>query len=142
MTKELSKKELIAFRAPTLDDENFIYSTWLKGLRYGNELFSLIDQEIYFKTYHVIIEFLLKHPTTRIEVAALKEDPEVILGYVVRNQDTVHWLFVKQAWRGIGLARSLLSAPFEFVSHLTDQGASLLKQKYPTVKFNPFIERK
>lgn len=140
----LAKRDLISLRPynPIIDDP-FIYATWLKGLRYGNALYELIDQDAYFMNYHRVVEAILKRPQVEISVACLKNDPEVILGYAVAEEQTLHWIFVKTAWRKIGIANDLLcrlyEQGFERVTHVTDIGKSILFEKFPTVKFNPFL---
>jgi hypothetical protein len=136
----IKKKDLIAFRSFHSMDEAFIYTTFLKGLRYGNSVFGFVDQEIYFRVYHQIIEHLLRKPGTTIRIACLKEDPEIILGYSISEGSTVHWIFIKQAWRQIGLMKDLLPDSFEWVSHITTVGKQILGKKYPKVRFNPFLQ--
>lgn len=134
----LTKKELISYRDLMPADLNFIYSTWLKGLRYGNDWFSFITKEAYFTFYHRIIELILEKPNVIIKVACLKEDPDVILGYSVSEGLVLHWVFVKSAWRKIGIAKDLVPE-FKSVSHITAIAKSILITKFPTVEFNPFI---
>ena len=119
-------------------DEAFIFSTWLRGLRFGNDWFELIESDSYYKAYHRVIEMILKDPGTVITVACLKDDAVVILGYSVANSlGGLHWVHVKSAWRGIGIANSLKPQAVDYVTHLTNTGRSILK-KHPKVIFNPF----
>jgi len=138
-TEAMDKKDLIFTRDATPDDVNFIFATWLRGLRYGNHTFELIHQEIYFTLYHQVIEKLLSSPTVKIKVSALIEDPTVILGYCVSDQDVVHWTFVKDAWRGIGIMKSLLPKDFTTVTHITNIGEEIIRKKFPHIIFNPFL---
>lgn len=135
---EIDKKALITTRPGTLEDINFVYATWLKGLRYGNDWFLLIDQDVYFKHYHDVIETILSRPNTAIRVACLVEDPSVIIGYSVYEGPVVHWAFVKKPWRKIGICKDLMPSRITTVTHLTRTGASLLT-KSPGVRFNPFV---
>lgn len=134
----MDKSSLVAIRPWTPADRNFILATWLKGLRYGNDWYGLIDADAYYKNYHAFLEKLLASPGVAVSVACLKEDPEVILGYSVSHGTVLDWIFCKKAWRGIGIARSLVPADIDSVSHLTDAGRSILKRN-PAVKFNPFF---
>lgn len=137
MTESIDKKSLIYVRDATLDDLPFVYSTWLKGLRYGNEWFKAIDQDAYFKHYHNVLEIILNRPTTAIKVACLVDDPSVIIGYSVFEDTTLHFVFVKKNWRNIGLAKDLVLPTTCLVTHVTQVGLSLLK-KAPGVRFNPY----
>lgn len=133
----IDRTALVATRNMVPEDHNFILATWLRGLRYGNDWFALIDKDAYFKTYHTVIETMLVNPDITVRLACLKDDQDVILGYSVYNKTRLDFVFVKKAWRGIGIAKSLLPPTVETVSHLTDVGRSILR-KYPNIRFNPF----
>lgn len=121
------------------EDVNFIFATMLRGLYYGDSWFSRIPKDIFMAHYHKVIEALLVHPSTKVTVACLKDDPEVVLGYSVtgHNDELVHFVYVKSAWRNIGLAKSLVGTTPKAATHLTTVGSSILK-KHPEVIFNPF----
>jgi len=135
----LDKRDLIEIRPAVMADKNFIMATWLRGLKYGNEWFKEIDPSAYFENYNPYLEKIITDPASTIKVACLKEDPEVILGYSVSKGTRLDWLFVKKAWRKIGVARSLLPSEVTTVSHLTTSGLAILRAKMPKVVFNPFI---
>jgi hypothetical protein len=131
-------KASYTIRSPTAEDCPFIFATWLRGLRYGNELFGLIESDIYFEKYHEIIQKILTSPGVQVSIACLKDQPDVILGYSVFTGNRLHWVHVKSAWRNIGIARELVPSNTKLVSHVTKVGASILKA-HPSVRFNPFI---
>lgn len=136
------RSDLMTLRVyDTKNDKNFIFSTWLRGLRYGNDWFLSVNNDVYFECYHKVIERILAHPDAQVVVACLKDDPEVILGYSVTrfiNDKTVlDWVFVKKAWRSIGIAKALVPEKIETVTHLTKVGKAILS-KSPYV-FNPFL---
>jgi hypothetical protein len=131
------KNELIEIRGAFPEDLPFIFSTWLKGLRFGNEWFGLIDSKIYFKVYHEVITAILSKPNVTVKIACLKEDPRVLVGYSVSSGGRLDWIHVKKAWRGIGIAKNLSPETITSVSHLTNVGRSILK-KHQDVIFNPF----
>lgn len=133
----LSKRDLIRLRQGVEDDRNFIMATWLKGLRYGNDWFELIEASVYYENYQKSIDRVLGLVITEVRVACLEDSPDVILGYSVARGKTLDWVFVKKTWRGIGIARDLVPNDINTVSHVTDVGRSILKKK-PSVKFNPF----
>ena len=136
----MNKTDLVAIRDFVAADWNFILATWLRGLYYGKTWFSEIPKDIFMEKYHAIIEAILGLKNVIVKVACLKDDPEVILGYAIMSEDrsTVHFTFVKSAWRGIGIAKSLIPPEMKQVTHLTKVGLSILKSKYPGVQFNPF----
>lgn len=134
----MNKNELVKIRNVELTDYNFIFATMLRGLYYGDTWYSQIPKDIFMKNYHNVVEHLLKKPTVSILVACLKEDESTVLGYSILENNIVHYVFVKSAWRNIKIAKSLVPDGVQFVTHLTKVGNSILK-KYDTVKFNPFI---
>jgi hypothetical protein len=96
--------------------------------------------------YHAALERLLSGPVT-IKVACLREEPNIILGYSVTRKLAVgtqvvgvlDWVFVKSAWRKIGIAKLLVPQDVEACSHLTKSGLAIMRQKKPSMVFNPFI---
>lgn len=130
-------KSVITTRAYQPDDSAFIFSSWLNGLRYGNDWFGLIDSDAYFSNYHKVIEALLDDPFTRVKVAVTIEDPNTIIGYSVYKGNKVHWVHVKRVFRGQGVAKTLLPSKIDAVTHVTKAGRSWLKKHTETV-FNPF----
>jgi len=121
-------------------DKNFILATFLRGLYYGDSWFSLIPKYIFMKSYKPVAEHMVNSGKNNIKIACLKEDPSVILGYSIMSNDymSVHWTFVKSAWRKRGIAKHLLPKSPVQVTHLTPLGKSLLNKFETTPIFNPF----
>lgn len=116
------------------EDLPLIYSTWLLGLYHGCEWFGRIKKDSFFKNYKRALEGLL--PRCQIKVAALADDPDVILGYVCFRGESLDWIFVKKAWRKMGIAKSLLPAGITNCTHLTKVGRSLKPKEWT---FDPFV---
>lgn len=141
------KKNLITVRDYTAHDHNFVLATWLRGLYYGNSFFSPIPKNIFMENYHKIITNFLLTPGLNIKVACLKDEPEVILGYtVLRNMKygeadlrILDWVFVKSAWRKIGIAEMLIPQNTNVYTHSTKIGANIIRTKLPNCIFNPFV---
>lgn len=131
----MNKADLVSKRPYHPDDEDFIYATWLRGLYYGNSWFREIDKDAFFQNYHKVIEGILQKPTTQINVACLKETPDVVLAYCVYRDDIVHWVYCKKDWRGIKLSQDLMPERINIFTHLTSSG-KMIKPKH--VVFNPF----
>jgi hypothetical protein len=129
--------DLITVRPGAQSDRPFIFSTWLRGLRYGNDYFELIESSNYYENHHKIIQDILDDGSTVINVACLKDDPDVILGYAVYAMDRLHYVHVKASWRKIGVARMIVPTFIQRVSHLTATGKSLLA-KAPGVVYDPY----
>lgn len=139
----MNKSELITIRDFREGDEAFILSTWLKGLLWGgDQLYRRIPKNIYFSNHRKLIEKILGSPETKVKLAVLKEDADVILGYSVYReaggQVVLDFVFIKKDWRNIGLAKSLCPNSIYAVTNLTRVGASILA-KNPAVIYNPYL---
>lgn len=75
----------------------------------------------------------------QIKVACLPDDPDIILGYAILSPDstTLHWCFVKSAWRKQGIMKEILPKSITSYTHFTELSQSL-KYKLPNAIFNPF----
>jgi GNAT superfamily N-acetyltransferase len=120
-------------------DRSFILATFLRGLYYGDSWFSEIPKDIFMSNYKRVVEALINSPNVVIKVACLKEDADVILGYSILSKDfsTLHWLYVKSAWRKKGIGKSLIPAFLSTYTHLSALGKSL-RYKLSEAIFNPF----
>lgn len=119
------------------EDVNFVLATFLRGLYYGDSWFSKIPKQVFMDNYKNVALSLVNKST--IKVACLKDEPDVIIGYSILSNDfqTIHYVYVKAAWRKKGIARSILPQYPSTVTHLTDLGAQLIT-KFKDVIFNPF----
>lgn len=130
-------------------DKSFIKATFLRGLYYGDSWYSLIPKDIFMDNYSMALDRLFDHPSVTIKIACLTEDPDVILGYSILSADfmTIHWVFVKKAWRTQGVAKRLTPRLATTVTHLSALGKLLcfggtkdgqtINKKLDCV-FNPF----
>jgi hypothetical protein len=124
----------ILVRDPQPSDINFLLSTFLKGLYYGSDFWQLVDQDAYFSNYEPFIKNLMLK--CDIKIACLADDQDVILGYSMFKNDTLHFIFVKKSYRKLGLAKTLYPPGITTVSHITNQGQAIRKKL--GLKFNPF----
>ncbi len=119
------------------EDKNFILSTFLRGLYYGDSWFSQMPKDVFMHHYKLFAEKLLT--ISNVKVACLPDDPSVIIGYSILSSDyqAISWVYVKKDWRTKGIARSLVPKYPTSVSHLTELGKQLLT-KFNGCIFNPF----
>lgn len=84
-------------------DLDFIYNSWIKS--YRNRV--PVCKTLYCKKQHDLITSILGRST--ILVATPDTDPELIVGYLVYEaESTLHWVYVKQSFRHMGIAQELL----------------------------------
>lgn len=124
----------VAIRSSNEHDLNFIYSTWLRGLYYGNDFYKEIQKEAFFHFYPGIIERLLSNSI--INIICLTDEPDTIIGYSVVSADRIHFVYIKEAFRKQGLSKKLLPGTYTSVSHVTRAGNAIRKKK--KWAFNPF----
>lgn len=112
------------------DDFNFVLITWLHSLKFGNDYFKEWDDRKYYDKYQIFLKELLARPDVETNVACLSEDHDVILGYAIAKTPVLDFVYVKKAWRNIGLATELVKKfEIEKVSHLTKAGNAIRKRK-------------
>lgn len=130
-------KDICEIRDYAPEDKSFICATFLRGLYYGNEFYNMMPKDVFMNNYKQVIEALLLR--NQVKVACLKEDPDVILGYSMLSKDynTLHWVFVKSAWRKQGIMKLILPDSLSTYTHFTTLGLKLLN-KYNNPVFNPF----
>lgn len=127
---------LVEIRNGIVTDKDLIHATWLRPLYYDNDLFGEIDRDQYFKTYDQVIKKILERPAIWVRIACLRDDPDVILGYAVVEKDILHWVYIKKAWRELGLAKKLIPPYITQFSHATNLGLMIRPKDWI---FNPFI---
>lgn len=133
-----SSYRLVNYPASELpqDFRPLIIAPFLNSLRYGNDLFKLIDKESYYSNYGRYVEGLLKRPKTIIKLAMLNDD--TVLGWSMLEDKMIHYIWVKKEVRRQGIAKSLLPKEFSTITHITNKGLSIWVSKFPDVSFNPF----
>jgi hypothetical protein len=116
--------------------KNLIIAPFLNSLRYGNDLYKLIDKDAYFLNYSHYIDILLARPMTIVKLAMLKDN--TILGWSLVEHKTVHYVWVKKEVRRQGICRALLPKEFTTISHITHKGINIWVKHFPEVGFNPW----
>jgi GNAT superfamily N-acetyltransferase len=113
-------------------ETDFVYSSWLNS--YEDSPFARgIRKSIYFDRQRRLINSISARGG-KLLVATHPEAPDAVLGWVcVEEPDFVHYVFVKQAWRRMGVASLLLeqaSARFKY-THRTAVGESFVLKRFP-----------
>lgn len=102
------------FRQAREGDINFILSTWLKSYweslkRYatGGQFVPIPRAEVFYKEHQEKIKHLLKDAT--VVVCNPPDDENQIIGYLVYKGDCLHFCYVKNVFRRIGIANKLMA---------------------------------
>lgn len=103
-----------AIRPVQGDDIPFIYSSWLRSYRNDSLVGSSVKKSIFFDNYQRVLDQILSKNTTKTFVVCKPDQPSVIFGYAVTEPSTatLHYVFVKEAFRGFGLTKALLAEAF------------------------------
>lgn len=129
--------KIITHKAQELPEDlkNIILAPFLNTLRYGNDMFKLIDKQCYFPNYSLYINNLLSRHNSNISMAMFDD---VVLGWCLHDFITVHYVWVKNEVRRQGIGKSLLPKNFSQISHITNKGMNIWVSKFPGVIFNPW----
>jgi hypothetical protein len=91
-------------------DEGYILSSWLRTYHHNSYFCKKIKKDIYYPHHEVILKGILSRPTTRVWIACNELYPEVVLSYLVYEEgpkQVIHWVYTKDAFKKIGLAKEL-----------------------------------
>lgn len=147
----LASYRIIRFKGNQLPDEYkpVIFSKYLMSLRFGNRFYKLIEKNSYFKVHHLYLTSILNRPDSEVRLAVLSDDHDVVLGFSIAEPLKLHYVYVFKDYRKNKIGTELTMFPFDTITHLTDTGLSIWKNKFdnkrgrannmkPVVVFNPF----
>jgi len=119
-----------------------ILAQWLRSLRHLNDYFKLIDQNIYYGSYEPYIKSILQRTNTEVRLALLSDEPDVVLGWAVIENNTLHYVHVKEdqycSFRNKGIATQLIPKEIKQFSHVTSHWLKIWPKKFSELTFNPF----
>lgn len=120
---------------------NLIFATWLKSYQAASPNTKHIPRDDYFTGHHKVLERIFARKPT-VMLAVLPDDHEVILGYSVTENDTIHYVYVKPAFRRYGIATALLGAsgisPRARFTHYT-YVIRLMHERVKEMTYNPYL---
>lgn len=113
--EEISIRDLIP------DDSAFIIDSWLRSY-FGHSYFAQeIPKAVFFRSHCELIKKLILRGS--VKVAVKREDPDIILGYIAFEKEKLHYIYIKESFRGFGICRKLLMENNFFdgtiITHLT-----------------------
>lgn len=94
-------------------DDPFIFSAWLRGLGGCDPSAQVCNSQTWIRDWHRAIEWLLADDQAIVLLAHLRGEPGQLLGFAAgrgRLTPQLHWCYVKQPYRGLGIARALIAA--------------------------------
>jgi GNAT superfamily N-acetyltransferase len=98
----------VLVRPVTPDDVAFVIDGWLNGYWPDCPCSLVMPKAEWFRRWHVVVENALVDERNRCLVACDAERPSCLFGFIVaRPPDVLHWVYVKQTYRGNGFSRLL-----------------------------------
>ena len=127
-------------RSPEPKDLNFITSTFLKSMKTESSLGRSTRSKIFFKEFNEVLDYILSVSTTLI--ACEKDTESTILAYLIYENETIHYCYVRPSVRRFEIAKDLLLYVYPdkqdvYFSQNTNDSKKICK-KYPELVFNPF----
>ena len=119
-------------------DVAFVYSTWLNSYKRDSALGKSTRDTIFFNEYRFVVDYILNRPNVDVMVCCHPDEISVIFGYAVYEPGILHYVFVKEAFRRLGIAKALLTDArdaFEITTHRTSSG----DLTGHTLAHNPFL---
>lgn len=127
-------------RDPHPSDLNFITSSFLKSMKKESSLGRACSIRVFFKEFNEVIDYILSIST--ILIACEKENENAILGYILYQNKTIHYAYVKSGMRRFQITKDLIAHAFPGETALqysqTTNSSKLIAKKYPELIFNPF----
>ena len=124
-------------------DIPFIYATWLNSQKHDSIVGLSTTKTIFYEQYRQVIDYILAKTDTKVYVASMPNDPDTIFGYMVCEPDTLHYVFVKETFWNLGIARHLFETAFGSegagvqCTHKTKSVEGLFQSRTNLI-FNPF----
>ena len=137
-------EDQLQVRAAEPSDLAFIFKTWLKSYYYSSPAVLHIPPEVYFHEHHKVAERLLRKSV--VPVVCQRSAPGVLLGFAVLEMSTplcLHWLYVKNAWRKMGVAAKLLGSidlNTCVYSHWTHAIKGWTAARWPRLRYDPYLQ--
>jgi GNAT superfamily N-acetyltransferase len=132
MDSEGQLKPLIRSIRP--EDHNLVLATWLNSY-YEHMRDFRPPRTVYFCHHQELAKLKLK---SDVRILCNKEDEDQIIGYSIFDGAVLHYVYVKNFFRGFGFGKMLIAdRHIEQVSHLTEDLKKLIKKPV----YNPYLFR-
>lgn len=132
----------LAFRESKESDINFIYATVIKSYRHLNPI-AMMEPDREYKRNATRQWKRCIGSGAKIIIACDEEDPELIIGLIIYENRTIHFTYVRAAFRSAGIGKSLveragLKEPIEYSHWCLDIARLGLDEKYK-LYYNPLL---
>lgn len=115
-------------------DSPMLFSTWRNSLWFDTPDRDESKNHKFFRDCTRLIKTIIANPATRILVACLSDDPNLILGVSVTTKQNLTWIYVKSDYRGRGIGTILAKDATTVSNPSTRIGKAIVKNKALKVK--------
>jgi hypothetical protein len=138
------EKTMINIRPYELNDHDFICSSYLNSTYYNSldRSVRLINKFDHDKAMDRKINSMLTE--SMVLMATPEDDSDLIVGYMIFNQECLHYLYVKKDFRSMGISLLLLkSVDIDnhsqlIITHLSKYSHFITSKLNPNYTYNPF----
>ena len=130
----------IVYRVMSLADRPFVTKSWLDTAAESPQ-WRHVPARLFFPRHRFVVETILARSPALIACSA--DSPETILGFVVAENDVLHYVHVKARFRHFGICRGLLEqirldpAACTYTHFTADARRHLLTSK--RASFDPYL---
>ena len=130
----------VKIRKANESDKAFVLATWLRSYYNGSSFGAELLPSVYFKWHHALLEAFWDRPTGYVMIACNPEDEHQIYGWAALEQSLhgqlAHYVYVKPAFRQMGISKALLPTVETVATHVTRLGKRLFPQHWT---YNPYL---
>lgn len=97
----------ITYRTAETGDHTFILHSWYKSFLVRNSFIKKCVPDVVYEFY--LKRQIEKHIYNgKILIACATDDPEIILGYAIYDNETIHYVYIKRSYRNLNIAKTLI----------------------------------
>lgn len=133
---------VVKIRPPKESDLSFIFATFSKSMRNESDLGRSTRNNIFFSGFQKVIDEILNNSS--LFISCSNDDEDFIAGYLIRQNDSIHYIFVRPSCRRQGIAHKLVEQafvgvdqPIEYSLHTSD--SKRITKAHPQFIYNPFL---
>lgn len=98
---------MFRFDAPDAEEYSLIYDSWARSFR-KSPWAGCVPNHLWDQVSRACIGELLNRSLVIVAVKDLEDGKRRVMGYSVSEPGTLHWLYVKDDYRGMGIGKRLL----------------------------------
>lgn len=133
---EAEDNETHTFRPYTTTDIPFVQNSWGSSYYKGSSYHTVLTPDEFHAFHKITRDSFFHRPQAAVILCVSKEDPDLIMGWIAVEKPVkspgivIHYVYVKQAFKGLGMASALLEkvcgdGPVLF-THLTERANRMM----------------